>query len=183
MQDESDDRRADRSADPRDRRDSDRQKKEYPEDGIDDRRRPQERDQYAEQCRGALTAAKTEPHRVEVAEERAGGGVSARLLPEEQLRKNDCSRCLQAVEDQCQRRQHLASGPKHVGRPDIPGADFPHVPLPGEPCEDEAKRDRPEQISQRQGKDHLAGHLGVSSKRERRRNSSSPAFAGEGDHA
>src|SRR5207237_546788 len=72
--------------------------------------------------------------------------------------------------------------PKHVGRADIARADFTDIALAGEPRQKEPERDRPEQIAERQGKEHLAGHRGGGSKPERLRNALHPPrdFAGRG---
>ena len=54
---------------------------------------------------------------------------------------------LRGVEQQRQRGEPLAARAQHVGRADIAGADLAQIAEPGELGEDQAERDRAEQIA------------------------------------
>src|SRR5439155_25813510 len=77
---------------------------------------------------------------------------------------------LQAIEDPRQRREPLAPGPEDVGCPDAPGPDLADVALTAQPGQHEPEGDRPKQIAERQGEEHLAGHGRGGSKPEQPRN-------------
>ena len=88
-----------------------------------------------------------------MADQRARRAATAPVSrPNRRCASRTAAVALQAIEDQRQRGEPLASGPQHVGRADIARADLADVALAGEPGQHQPERDRPEQIAERQAK-------------------------------
>src|SRR3954454_7297113 len=96
-----------------------------------------------------------------MAQQRSGCRECARLVADEDLRDHDGDRRLQAIENERQRCEPLASGAQHIGRADIARADVADVALPEKPGKNQSERDRPKQIAEAEGEDHLTGHGAV----------------------
>src|SRR5438874_2557803 len=166
------DRRTHRGSHSRDRRDSERQQQEEPDHRVNDRSdlQTRKRKKYSEEGGNAFPATKSQPNRIEMPDQRTGRGESSCLVPEQPPREQDRGCRLETVEQQCQRGEQFATRPQHIGRTDVARADLADVTLAGEPRNHQTKRDRPEQISERQSEEHLAGHVHRGSKPERLRN-------------
>ena len=85
-----------------------------------------------------------------MAEDRARRRREPRLGPEEKRSEDDGERRFQRVEDQRRRREALAPGAQNVGRADIARADRPQVAGAEEARQNDAERDRAEQIAESQ---------------------------------
>src|SRR5271163_3472757 len=116
-----------------------------------ERGRPAGADQAAEKGRHALAAAKAQPHGIEMAEKGARrAGKAGRFVMKQDRRQEIREGRLQRVENERRSGEILAPCAQHIGRADIAGADGAQVRGAREPGQQEAERDRAEEIAERQ---------------------------------
>jgi hypothetical protein len=82
-----------------------------------------------------------------MADEGGKAGENAELKPE-LFGHDHGQRALEGIEQQRRGGELLVAGPQHVGRADIAGPDGADIAEPCHAREDQAERDRPEQIAE-----------------------------------
>ena len=107
-------------------------------------------DQHAEIGRDALAALEAEPDRKIWPRKAPSPAIMPRSAPNCSPATSAAGRALQRVEQQGGGRQPLVAGAQHVGRADIARADLAHVAQPGHARQQQAERDRAEQIAEDQ---------------------------------
>ncbi len=119
-----------------------------PDDAEPDRRRPEQAEQHADIGGDALAALELQPDRKQVSEEGAERGDHGGLrAAQRQARDGDGDGALQHVADQGCGGEALAAGAQHIGRADIAGADGADVAGARDFRQDQAERDRAEQVA------------------------------------
>ena len=106
-----------------------------------------ERDDDAHERGDALAALELQPDRVAMADERTGGreqGVTGEQVCDQQ----DGDRALGHVEQQGRGGEAFPTGAQDVGRADVARADRAQIARTAEPRENDAERDRAEQIAE-----------------------------------
>ena len=100
----------------------------------------------AYKCRDAFATAKAQPDREHVAEDDRQRGEIRHIRAEIDERQPDREESFGAIEQQGQGTGALAAETQYVCGADIAGAFLANIAGAGEPGDDQAKRDRPEQV-------------------------------------
>ena len=116
--------------------------------------RPVQPDEHAEIGGDALATPKVEPGREDVAEEGGEPGIE-REVRVEPAGDEHGRRAFQCIEQQGEGGKPLVAGAQHIGRADIAGADLADVAKPGGARDQQAERDRAEQIAEHQRGQYL----------------------------
>src|SRR5258707_10221115 len=104
--------------------------------------------EHAKIGRDALTATEAQPYRKDVADDRGEAGEERRRAPEQPAGEKHSRRAFQGVAEKGGKREFAPPRAQNVGRADVAGANGADVAEPGHAREDQAERDRAEQIAE-----------------------------------
>lgn len=140
-------RRAERGGHAGDRGDAQAREQPQPDDSVDQPERPVERDDDPHQRGDALAALEPEPDGVAMADERTGG-CQQRVAGEQVRDQQHGDRALGHVEQQRRGGEAFPPGAQDVGGADVARADRAQIASTTEPRQDDAERDRAEQVAE-----------------------------------